>query len=143
MQVSLANTMRSLESRRGALAKELAQIDARLSAISEAVTPAQGKDLGGKARLTKPANVVVQRAGPRERTSWFERDEASRLLKQAAKSPMGQAALVRAVAKSKGYADNLSEAELKRFQGAAYMAISKALKDKVLRRAAGGKVVAG
>ena len=55
---------------------------------------------------------------------------------------MEQAALVRAVAKSKGYASKLSEADLKRFQSAAYMAISKALKDKVLRRAAGGKVVA-
>jgi hypothetical protein len=142
VQGSLAKSVRSLETRRSALLKELTQIDDRLSAISEAASLAKGKGATASSRSTQRTDGVVRRAGRRGRRSWFERSEASRLLRQAAKSPMEQAALVRALAMKKGYADKLSDADLKRFHGAAYMAISKALKDKVLRRAAGGKVVA-
>lgn len=141
MQISLANTVRSLEIRRGVLAKELAKIDARLSAISHAMAPGdEPKVAGRRGAAGRRGKRVAQGGG--ERRSWFEREEAPRLLKQAAKSPMMQADLVRAVAKAKGYTNKLADDEMKRFQSAAYMAISKALKDKVLRRAAGGKVVA-
>ena len=127
MQVSLADTVRSLETRRGILAKELAQIDARLSAISNVMAPAEGKGAGRRSKSGGRTGALVPRAGRRARRSWFERDEASRLLKQAAKSPMEQAALVRALAKAKGYANKLAEADLKRFQGAAYMALGHAM----------------
>src|SRR5262249_12360437 len=99
MQISLADTVRSLETRHDALAKELAEIEVRLTAISEAMTPAEGGGVGGRSRASKRTDRIGKRAGRRQRRSWFERDEASRLLKRTARAPMEQAALVRAVAK--------------------------------------------
>lgn len=143
MQVSLAKTVESLEARRAALAGELADIDAKLRAVAQAVRQADTR--APEPEFTKaplPRALSSERRSKRVRRSWFARDEALGLLRKVAKSPMAPADVVREVGKIKGYSGKLSADDEKRFQGAAYMAIAQALKTKALRRAPKGQVVA-
>jgi len=142
MHVSLAKTVETLEARRAVLAGELAAIDARLHAIAQAVQ--------GESGLTAAAEVVAQRAtrgasdrrSKRARRSWFARAEAVGLLRKVARSPKAPAAIVTELGKIKGYSGKLSPEDERRFQGAAYMAIAQALKNKALRRGPNGQIVA-
>jgi hypothetical protein len=140
MEGTLAKTVQSLESRRAALAGELAKIDARLTAIRHAVHTSEDKSAAPATRKTSRA--TARRQSKRTRRSWFERDEAVSLIRRAAKSPISQADLMRQVARLKGYAGKLSKDDEKRMQGAVYIAIAQALRAKALRRTAGGQVVA-
>jgi hypothetical protein len=73
---------------------------------------------------------------------WFEKDELPKLLRKAAKSPKSVADVVRELAQLKGYVGRLSDDDMRRFQGAAFMAVAQAVKTKVLKRRATGEVVA-
>ena len=143
MQVSLAKTVESLEARRAVLADELAELDARLRAVAEAVQhPDDTKTLEPEfTKAPAPAAPSVRRS-KRARRSWFAREEAVGLLRKVAKSPKAPADLVREVGRIKGYSGELSTDDEKRFQGAAYMAISQAVKTKALRRTPKGQLVA-
>jgi len=74
--------------------------------------------------------------------SWFEKNEIAKLLRRAAKAPTPVANVVRDLAKMKGYSRSLSDDDLRRFQGAAFMAVAQGVKSKVLRKRADGTVVA-
>jgi hypothetical protein len=142
MQVSLAKTIESLEARRAVLAGELAEIDARLRAVAEAVQQADTETPEPVSTKAPASPAPSVRRPKRVRRSWFARDEAVGLLRKVARSPKAPADLVREVGKIKGYSGKLSADDEKRFQGAAYMAITQALKTKALRRAPKGQIVA-
>lgn len=134
---SLSKTVQNLEARRTALTGELARIEARLAIISKA--------LAGEATPGPAAGGVRRGKGNRPTASkraWFEKNEIGKLLRRAAKSPSAVADVVRGLAKLKGYDKSLSPEEMKRFQGAAFMAVSHGVKSKVLKRRADGSVVA-
>jgi hypothetical protein len=141
MQVSLAKTVETLEARRAVLAGELAAIDARLQAIAHAV---QGEARAATAAVAQPraARGASDRRSKRARRSWFALDEAVGLLRKVAKSPKAPAVIVNELGRLKGYNGRLSPEDERRFQGAAYMAIAQALKNKALRRNPKGQVVA-
>ena len=73
---------------------------------------------------------------------WFEKNEIGKLLRKAARAPTPVAEVVRDLAKMKGYAGALSADDMRRFQGAAFMAVAQGVKSKVLKRRADGTVVA-
>lgn len=133
---SLSKTVATLEARRAALNRELAQIEARLEVISKALAGEADAALKGGARRGKSE---VVRASKR---AWFAKNEIGKLLRKAAKQPTSVANVVRDLAKMKGYDTSLSPDELKRFQGAAFMAVAHGVKSKVLKRRADGTVVA-
>ncbi len=135
---SLSKTVATLEARRTALNRELAQIEARLQVISKALAGEAESASTGKSggRRGKPE---AARAAKR---AWFEKNEISKLLRRAAKQPTAVANVVRDLAKMKGYDASLSPDELKRFQGAAFMAVAHGVKSKILKRRADGTVVA-
>ena len=139
---SLTKTISSLEMRRAELVRELDEIDQRLSAVATLL------ERGGVARAvstaatrSKPARRKAS-AGKRERRSWFARDEAGKLLRRAARSAKPAADLVRAVADLKGYSATLSADDMRRFQGAAFMAINQAIRNGLLRRRKDGALKA-
>jgi hypothetical protein len=142
---SLAKTISSLEAHRDSLVSELGTIDARLTAISKVLgtpTPAI------QTRRPNANNGAADSAGSkapstkRPRRSWFARDEAAKLLRRAAKKPRPAADLVREVAALKGYAGHLSTDDMRRFQGAAFMAIEQAVKNGALKRRTSGELLA-
>jgi len=133
---SLAKTLSNLEVRRETVARELARIDERLAAIATLLN-------GKSAEATQPKpnhsfSSTVTKRRETTRRSWFERDEATQLLRKAAKTVKPASELVRRVAALKGYTDKLSVDEMRRFQGAAYMAINHAVKVGALKRQKGG-----
>lgn len=145
---SLARTVEHLESRRSALTQELATIDAQLRAIAQALR-AHEAPTGLNGRASKPVATAPSKSSPtrragakKPRRSWFARDEAGKLLRRAARTPKAAADLVREVADTKGFAGTLSADDLRRFQGATYMAIAQALKSKALKRRSDGTLVA-
>ena len=141
---SLSETVATLEARRSALTKELLAIEARLEAISNALGRGNGSfaaraETKGGGRHVRAAK---RRAGKSSKRSWFEKNEIGRLLRKAARQPTAVADIVRALARMKGYNGNLSPKEMRRFQGAAFMAVAQGVKSKVLKRRADGSVVA-
>ena len=140
---SLARTITDLERERTKLRKELDAVEAALAAVTRALN-GNGSASGARAR-----GIAAGRGGGRSaggtstRRAWFERDEAGSLLKKAARKPATPADLVRELARMKGYENRLQKAEMRRFQGAAFMAISQALKTGALKKAKGGLLVAG
>jgi len=142
MQVSLAKTVETLEARRAVLAGELAAIDARLQAIAQAVKGEARAPVTAEGARPRAARGASDRRSKRARRSWFARDEAVGLLRKVAKSPKAPAAIVNELGRLKGYSGRLSPEDERRFQGAAYMAIAQALKNKALRRGPKGQVVA-
>lgn len=133
---SLSKTVATLEARRAALNRELAQIEARLEVISKALAGEADAALKGGGRRGKSEAV---RASKR---AWFAKNEIGKLLRKAARQPTSVANVVRDLAKMKGYDTSLGPDELKRFQGAAFMAVAHGVKSKVLKRRADGTVVA-
>jgi hypothetical protein len=140
MNKSLATTITQLEKERARLLRDLDAVESRLRAVGQAL----GK--GGSATGSRASAGRSNGAGAKKplRRAWFERDEAAELLKKAAKKPSVPADLVRELAKMKGYAGRLAKQDLRRFQGAAFMAISQALKTGALKRQGReGMLVAG
>ena len=133
---SLSKTVATLEARRAALNRELAQIEARLEVISKALAGEADAAIKAGARRGKSEAV---RAPKR---AWFAKNEIGKLLRKAARHPTSVANVVRDLAKMKGYDTSLGADELKRFQGAAFMAVAHGVKSKVLKRRADGTVVA-
>lgn len=141
---SLSETVATLEGRRSTLLRELSAVEARLEAISKAVA-GQASVHGSApkadgARSARRAGTV--RSASTAKRAWFEKNEIGRLLRKAAKEPTSVADIVRDLAKMKGYVDSLSADEMRRFQGAAFMAVAQGVKTKLLRRRADGTVVA-
>lgn len=143
---SLSETVATLEARKSNLSRELATIEARLEAISKALA-------GQHARKGNSSSVEargkVDRSGanhargkPTSKRVWFEKNEIGKLLRKAARTPTPVADVVRDLAKMKGYAGKLSTDDMRRFQGAAFMAVAQGVKSKVLKRRADGSVVA-
>ena len=131
---SIAKTISALEARRRDLASELAQIDERLAAVATVL-----KDKNTETMQSNPHNRAQASGGKggaskRTRRSWFARDEAAKLLRKVAKTARPAADLVREVTVLKGYADKLSVDDLRRFQGATFMAINHAVKAGALKR---------
>jgi hypothetical protein len=120
----------------------LAAIDARLHAIAQAVQGGTRPPAIAEVVQQRSARGASDRRSKRARRSWFARDEAVGLLRKVAKSPKAPAAIVTELGKLKGYSGRLSPEDERRFQGAAYMAIAQALKNKALRRGPKGQVVA-
>jgi hypothetical protein len=145
---SLSDTVATLEARRSALTRELSIIESRLEAISKALegqsaarrNSASLSEPKGHASRAKPAKT--RRAKATTKRVWFEKNEIGRLLRKAAKEPTAVADIVRDLAKMKGYVGSLSPDEMRRFQGAAFMAVAQGVKSKVLKRRADGTVVA-
>jgi hypothetical protein len=140
---SLARTITELERERARLRSELDAVDAALDAVGRALNGSTNGHRPPKGRSAGRA-AGAARAGKASRRSWFERDEAGSLLKRAARRPTAPADLVRELAKLKGYEGRLAKNEMRRFQGAAFMAISQALKTGALKRQGrSGLLVAG
>jgi hypothetical protein len=145
---SLSDTVATLEARRSALTRELSTIESRLEAISKALegqsaarrSSASLVEPKGHATRAKPAKT--RRAKTTSKRVWFEKNEIGKLLRKAAKEPTAVADIVRDLAKMKGYVGSLSPDEMRRFQGAAFMAVAQGVKSKVLKRRADGTVVA-
>ena len=142
---SLAKTILSLEAQRDSLARELGTIVERLAAVSKVLgTPAPAMEVS-RPRVHNGAGaspVSKKGATTKTRRSWFARDEAAKLLRKAARKSKPAADLVREVAALKGYAGKLSADDMKRFQGATFMAIGQAVKSGVLRRRSNGELLA-
>ena len=131
---SLAKTISTLEARREDLARELGQIDERLAAVATLLGDKSADKTQSNPRNRVEPSRGKHRATKRTRRSWFARDEAVKLLRKAAKSAKPAADLVREVAALKGYTDKLSGDDMRRFQGAAFMAINHAVKAGALKR---------
>lgn len=137
---SLSKTITELERERNRLQRELDAVNAALSTIARAVN---GK-MEGRGNGRSNGAGGGRSAAKGSRRAWFERDEAGALLKKAARKPSAPADLVRELARLKGYEGRLAKQELRRFQGAAFMAISQALKVGALKRQGkSGLLVAG
>jgi hypothetical protein len=145
---SLSETVATLEARKSQLMHELATIETRLQAISKALAGQSAMRNGAGAPESRPRvkNAGVGRGQRNKSTAskrvWFEKNEIGKLLRRAAKTPTPVADVVRDLAKMKGYVDTLSADEMRRFQGAAFMAVAQGVKSKVLKRRADGMVVA-
>ncbi len=138
---SLSETVATLEARRAALTRELAAIEIRLAAISKAVAGQAGSaSPSGSKRSARGSGA--QKARRTAKRVWFEKNEIGKLLRKAARQPSAVADIVRELARMKGYATTLSTDEMRRFQGAAFMAVAQGVKSKVLKRRADGTVVA-
>jgi hypothetical protein len=139
---SLTKTISSLETRRAELVRELSGIDEQLTAVAAVLKQGSTAKVASTAE-TKSKRAAV-RAGGRKmaRRSWFARDEAGKLLRRAAKSATSAADLVREVAELKGYSKTLSTDDMRRFQGAAFMAINQAVRNGLLRRRKDGALQA-
>lgn len=129
---SLAKTIATLEDRRTALARELGQIDGQLAAVAALLDGANARKDKNRSNADKgPPRAAATRA---VRKSWFAREEASKLLRKIARTAKPAADLVREIATVKGYAGKLSPDDMRRFQGAAFMAINQAIKAGALKR---------
>lgn len=143
---SLSETVATLEARKSNLSRELATIEARLEAISKALAGQHAKKgnssgVESKGKIDRsPTNHGRGKATSKR--VWFEKNEIGKLLRKAAKNPTPVADVVRDLAKMKGYVDKLSTDDMRRFQGAAFMAVAQGVKSKVLKRRADGSVVA-
>ena len=143
---SLSETVATLEARKSHLMHELATIETRLHAISKALAGQSAMRNGAgtpepKTRATNAGRGRGNKAATSKRV-WFEKNEIGKLLRRAAKTPTPVADVVRDLAKMKGYVGSLSADEMRRFQGAAFMAVAQGVKSKVLKRRADGTVVA-
>ena len=138
---SLSETVATLEARKSTLSRELATVEARLGAISKALKSQRATS--ASAEEDRPA-AVPRGAGRTKanKRSWFEKNEVATLLRRAAKAPTPVADVVRDLAKMKGYSRSLSNDDMRRFQGAAFMAVAQGVKSTVLRKRADGTVVA-
>lgn len=144
---SLSETVANLEARRSTLVRELATVESRLHAISKALEGQAAQRPAGaevKTNGTLPAGSPKRsrRGTGTTKRVWFAKNEIGKLLRKAAKAPTPVADVVRELAKMKGYADSLSGDDMRRFQGAAFMAVSQGVKSKVLKRRSDGTVVA-
>jgi hypothetical protein len=153
---SLSEQIAALEQQRIALQRQLEEVSTRLSRIKVAFEPgaagavsAPAKSAGPKKKLGRPAKAkaaapAVKATAPaakaKGRRQWFGTGEAIAIASKVLKKPMTQADLVRAFADAKGYSRQLSKAEMKKFQGAAYTAIAQGVKDRKLVKAANGMV---
>jgi hypothetical protein len=140
----LSETVAQLEARRAQLERELASVDARLQAISRALEVQAGGGRAaenGAAHATARSNGVRAGKAPATKRVWFEKNEVGALLRKVARTPTPVADVVRELARLKGYAGKLSGDDLKRFQGAAFMAVAQAVKTRVLKRRSNGTVV--
>jgi hypothetical protein len=144
---SLSETVATLEARKSNLSRELATIEARLQAISKALegqmamrANAAATSNGAGVRTNSAARV--RRSKSVSKRVWFEKNEIGKLLRKAARAPTPVADVVRDLAKMKGYVGSLSADDMRRFQGAAFMAVAQGVKSKVLKRRADGTVVA-
>jgi len=144
---SLSETVATLEARKSNLSRELATVEARLEAISKALVGQRAKK-GNSTHAEamgsdhRPSRARVNRAKATTKRVWFEKNEIGKLLRKAARTPTPVADVVRDLAKMKGYVGSLSTDDMRRFQGAAFMAVAQGGKSKVLRRRADGTVVA-
>jgi chromosome segregation ATPase len=144
---SLSETVATLEARKSNLSRELATVEARLEAISKALEGQRAKKgnsthAEAKGSNDRPSRARVSRAKATTKRVWFEKNEIGKLLRKAARTPTPVADVVRELAKMKGYVGSLSTDDMRRFQGAAFMAVAQGVKSKVLRRRADGTVVA-
>jgi chromosome segregation ATPase len=144
---SLSETVATLEARRSTLTQELATLDARLQAISKALQSQMAMHAKAETELrirgTRATATRSQRGKTAVKRVWFEKNEIGKLLRKAARAPTPVADVVRELAKMKGYAGSLSTDDMRRFQGAAFMAVAQGVKSKVLKRRSDGTVVAG
>jgi hypothetical protein len=145
---SLSETVATLEARKSSLARELATIDSRLQAISKALAGQTAAHVGAgaavesKGRKPRASTVGARPSKATSKRVWFEKNEIGRLLRKAARTPTTVADVVRELGKMKGYAGKLSTDDMRRFQGAAFMAVAQGVKSKVLKRRGDGTVVA-
>lgn len=144
---SLVNAVSQLETRKAQLEGELADVNAKLKAIQQALESMPG------AAVAAPAEVAVAYAAPavaatpsaraksKKPVQWFKPGEAAMLVKRLARRPLRPAELVELMAKEKGY-EGLAPEQLQRFKGAAFMAITSAVRSKVAVKNKGGLVQA-
>jgi hypothetical protein len=140
--VTLAQTVISLETRREQVSRELARINQRLAAIASLLNePIAGQTASELRRLSK-RGTARHRLSTAKRRSWFARREAVALLRKAARSAKPAAELVRELAAVKGYRETLSPNDMRRFEGATFMAIAQAIKAGALKRRRDGTLQA-
>jgi hypothetical protein len=140
--VTLAQTIISLETRREQVARELARINQRLAAIASVLEKPMADQTGSERRRSKKRDAVKLRTTTTKRRSWFARREAVTLLRKAARSAKPAAQLVRDLAALKGYRETLSPNDMRRFEGATFMAIAQAIKAGALKRRRDGTLQA-
>src|SRR5215831_4700068 len=140
--VTLAQTIISLETRKEQVARELARINQRLAAIASLLEQPIADQTGSERRRSKKRDAVKHRTSTAKRRSWFARREAVTLLRKAARSAKPAAELVRDLAALKGYRETLSPHDMRRFEGATFMAIAQAIKAGALKRRRDGTLQA-
>jgi len=133
---SLTAVIETLESRRDAMTKELAEIDRQLATIAR--TLGNPRSNGHARPATRSMKVRTTKTG---RHGWFARGEAPELLRKAARRAGPAADLVRALGAAKGYDEALSQDQYRRFETAAFMAVNHAVKAGVLKRRRDGMLV--
>lgn len=144
---SLSETVATLEARKSNLLRELATIETRLAAISKVVNGhsalrSAGTEPEAKVQASSGSSTRGRKGRAASKRVWFEKNEIGKLLRKAARTPTPVADVVRDLAKMKGYVGSLSTDDMRRFQGAAFMAVAQGVKSKVLKRRADGSVVA-
>ncbi|HUL63204.1 MAG TPA: hypothetical protein VLW55_01195 [Burkholderiaceae bacterium] len=132
--VTLAQTVISLETRREQVSRELARINQRLAAIASLLDEPIAGQTGSELRRSSKRDIARHRMSTAKRRSWFARREAVTLLRKAARSAKPAAELVRELAALKGYRETLSPHDMRRFEGATFMAIAQAIKAGALKR---------
>ena len=140
--VTLAQTIISLETRKEQVARELARINQRLAAIASLLEQPIADQTGSERRRSRKRDAAKHRTSTAKRRSWFARREAVTLLRKAARSAKPAAELVRDLAALKGYRETLSPHDMRRFEGATFMAIAQAIKAGALKRRRDGTLQA-
>jgi hypothetical protein len=99
---SASQAISKLQDRKVAVEEELASIDVTLRAIRKVLGIANaGEAAAPKKSRAEPAPVEGVAANTRRRRQWFERGEVAALIKKYLKTPLSQAEIVRALAKTK------------------------------------------
>lgn len=129
---SLFTQITALEAQRALLSRELDDVTARLDRVRGILTEAKLLPAKGSAGAPAPKGAP--------RRAWFKDGEALTLMRKIVKKPMSQIDIVRALGDSKGYTSKLPEADLKRFQFAAYSAIRHGVVTKKLTKTADGMI---
>src|SRR5262249_6455130 len=140
--VTLAQTIISLETRKEQVARELARINQRLAAIASLLDEPIAGQTRSELRRSSKRGSARHRTSTAKRRSWSARREAVTLLRKAARSAKPSADLVRELAAMKGYRETLSAHDMRRFEGATFMAIAQAVKAGALKRRRDGTLQA-
>jgi len=145
----ISQSVSRLQARKEAIEKALAGIESRFQAIEQILYEGNSSAKEGKPSTEvsdpKPAasdggksdRVADKR---RKANRWFAAGEAASLMKRYVRTPMTTPEIVKALAHAKGFDNELSGVQAKRFQATAYMAVANAIKGGMATKLKDGRI---